>query len=83
MILIRSKDHGASLYHSYGLPEYRQLMDDGRIRPKYDRNDWTPGDYVYSEHDQTLRLTGTGEPLWTYFNPAFFNHTIDLTELPK
>jgi hypothetical protein len=67
-----SHDFGASLYlkiirhkgQDYEVIDREALEGDDRIRPSYDFNDWTPGDYTFAEDTQALYLTGTGEMLW-------------------
>ena len=64
-----STDFGATcyLFNAFGVGEcidFEALERDGRIRPTFDRDDLTPGDYTYAEDTETLYLTGTGERLW-------------------
>lgn len=64
-----SSDFGATCYLKdvYNVGEcidFEALESDGRVRPTFDRNDWSAGDYTYAEDTETLYLTGTGERLW-------------------
>jgi len=66
MIRVKSTDYGASLYTRNGAPDFEALASAGRIRKVFDRDDWSAGDYTYSESDLALFLTGTGEMLWQW-----------------
>lgn len=61
-----SDDAARDWYHDGIAPDFGALMADDRIRARYDRNDWTPGDVMYSEEDCALRLTSTGAPIWQW-----------------
>lgn len=80
MITPASSDYGSSLYiGADGAPDFEGLMADGRIREHYDPNDWTPGDYTYSELDRALYLTGPGVVLWRW-DGLTNNETISLVK---
>lgn len=66
MITQLSTDHGATIYHDGISPDFEALQADDRIRKVYNRDDFTTGDYTYSEHSCALYLTDTGEKLWQW-----------------
>lgn len=54
------------IYHNGRTPDFRALEADDRIRPQWDANDWTPGDWTYDESTLQLRLTWDGSVIWTW-----------------
>ena len=53
-------------YHNGREPNFDALEADGRVRRRWDFNDWTPGDWTYDEELDALRLTFNGEIVWKW-----------------
>ena len=67
-VIFRSdpENSATGIYHDGMKPDFRALEADDRIRPQWDINDWTPGDWTYDESTAQLRLTFDGTVIWTW-----------------